>query len=122
MSYDNNLAERVRKVLTGHSGLEERRMFGGLAFMLRGNMCCGVVGDDVVIRVGPGEYGAALSEPNTREMDFTGRPLKGFVYVNAKGVASDKNLRDWVSRAVRFAGSLPAKSSAQSPTRRRQER
>lgn len=97
-------------------------MFGGLAFLLRGNMCCGVVGDDFVIRVGPNEYRAALSEPHTREMDFTGRPLKGFVYVSAKGVASDQNLRDWVGRAVRFAASLPAKSPAQSLTRREGQR
>ena len=121
MGYDNNLAERVRKVLTGHPGMEERRMFGGLAFMLRGKMCCGVVGNDVVIRVGPDEYEAALSESNTREMDFTGRPLKGFVYVNAEGVASDKNLRDWVTRAVRFAASLPAKKPAKGPTRMRRK-
>ena len=97
-------------------------MFGGLAFLLRGNMCCGIVADDVVIRVGPDEYRAALSEPHTRAMDFTGRPLRGFVYVSARGVKSDQNLRRWVGRAVRFAASLPAKPAKQIPARGKQER
>ncbi len=84
-------------------------MFGGLAFMLWGNMCCGVVGKELVIRVGPDDYGAALSEPHAREMDFTGKPLKGFVYIGREGVASDDELRQWVGRALRFARSLPRK-------------
>jgi len=122
VGYNNNLAERLRATLAGYSGLEERRMFGGLAFLLRGNMCCGVVGEDVVVRVGPEEYRAALSEPHTRKMDFTGTPLKGFVYVSPKGVASDQNLRYWVGRAVRFAASLPTKGATQSTARRKRQR
>lgn len=87
----------------------ERRMFGGLAFLLRGNMCCGVVGEELMVRVGRESYEAALYEPNVREMDFTGRPLRGFVYVAPDGLVSDGDLRAWVERGARYAESLPAK-------------
>jgi len=84
-------------------------MFGGLSFLLRGNMCCGVVRDDLVVRVGPEEHDKALAEAHARPMDFTGRPLKGLVYVGPGGYGSDEALADWVARGVRFATSLPAK-------------
>lgn len=109
MAYDETLAERLRKALSGASGVTERRMFGGLAFMLDGHMCCGVVGDEVVVRVGPEEYSSALARPHAREMDFTGKPLKGFVYVGPRGVATDDDLRAWIGRAVQFVRSLPPK-------------
>ncbi len=109
MAYDETLAQRVKSLLSGQGKLVEKRMFGGLAFMLRGNMCCGVLGKELMVRVGPKEYEAALRVPHTREMDFTGRPLKGFVYVEPKGFSADEDLEAWVDRAVKFARSLPPK-------------
>lgn len=105
MSYDESIADRVRTVLAGREDVIE--MFGGLAFMVRGNMCCGVLGSDLVVRVGPESYRAALRQPHTREMDFTGRSLKGLVYVGEHGIDSDPNLRRWVERGLEFAESLP---------------
>jgi len=84
-------------------------MFGGVAFLVRGNMCCGVVGNDLMVRVGADGYKDALARPHVREMDFTGRPLKGMVYVSAIGVRTAKQLQSWVDRGAQFAKSLPAK-------------
>jgi TfoX/Sxy family transcriptional regulator of competence genes len=109
MAYDETVAQRVKSLLSAQGKVVEKRMFGGLAFMLRGNMCCGVLGKELMVRVGPEEYEAALSVSHTREMDFTGRPLKGFVYVEPKGFAADKDLEGWIKRAVQFARSLPPK-------------
>lgn len=109
MVYSEDLASRVRRALGGRPALAEKRMFGGLAFLLGGHMCCGVVGDELTVRVGPDEYPAALALEHAREMDFTGRPLRGFVYVSPKGIADDADLAAWVERGARFAASLPAK-------------
>ncbi|TFH24501.1 MAG: TfoX family protein [Myxococcales bacterium] len=109
MSFDHNLAERIRLVLKGRRGISEKKMFGGLSFLVRGNMCCGVVEHDLMVRVGPAAYEEALARPRAREMDFTGRPLKGMVYVDAAGVRTAKQLQSWVDRGIRFAASLPAK-------------
>lgn len=109
MAYDEKLADRIRRVLSAHSGLSERRMFGGIAFMLRGNMCCGVVKDDLMVRVGPEQYEELLAEPHARPMDFTGRPMRGLLYVGAEGCRSDEALAKWVDRGVDFVASLPAK-------------
>jgi len=84
-------------------------MFGGLCFLLGGNMCCGIVGEELMLRVGPEAYAAALARDHAREMDFTGRALKGMVYVGADGVAEDEALRAWVDMGAAFAGSLPPK-------------
>ncbi len=84
-------------------------MFGGVCFTLRGHMCCGVVGDELVVRVGPAAYAAALARPHARAMDFTGRPLKGYVFVARAGHRSDRDLGAWLRRAVELVESLPAK-------------
>ena len=84
-------------------------MFGGLAFMLRGNMCCGIVGDELMVRVGPEQYGAALAQPHARMIDFTGRPMTGMVMVATEALSSDEYLAAWVAQGVAYAGSLPAK-------------
>lgn len=107
MAYDEQLAERIRPLLNAFPGIAERNMFGGLAFLLRGNMCCGVVGGELIVRVGSESYSAALDEPHAREMDFGGRLLRGFVYVAADGLTSDGDLRAWVERGARYAQSLP---------------
>jgi TfoX/Sxy family transcriptional regulator of competence genes len=109
MPYDEKLADRVRGVLARQEGLTEKKMFGGLSFMLRGNMCCGVVRDDLMVRVGPKQHEEALAEPYARPMDFTGRPLKGMVYVGPEGYCSEESLAKWVKRGVDFATSLPPK-------------
>lgn len=109
MAYDEHLATRVRKILVGQTGVIEKKMFGGLAFMIRGNMCCGVNAGDLMVRVGPDAYEEALARPHVREMDFTGRPLRGMVYVGPTGCKSDDVLRGWVERGVSFSAALPNK-------------
>ncbi len=109
MAYDEELAQRVRRLLGPLENIQERKMFGGLAFMLNGNMCCGVERDNLVIRTGPDTYEDALARPHARVFDFTGRPMRGFVYVGSEGLAGEAALSDWLEMAVAFAGSLPAK-------------
>ena len=106
MAYNEELADRVRKALAGRRGLAEKKMFGGLTFMLAGNMCCGVLKDDLVVRVGPEGYAEALAEPHARRMDFTGRPMKGMVYLGPEGYRTEADLARWVKRAADFAASL----------------
>jgi hypothetical protein len=103
MAYDIRLAERVRRSLARRRGMVERSMFGGLAFMVGGRMCCGIVGDRLMVRVGSGGYEDALARPHARMMDFTGRPLRGFVYVEPAGVATAAMLDAWIARAEAFA-------------------
>ena len=109
MAYDTQLAERVRQRLAGHRDVVEKKMFGGLAFMVRGHMACGVIGDELMFRVGPEAYATALDEPHAREMDFTRRPLKGMVYVAPAGFADTAGLDAWLRRALDFVASLPPK-------------
>jgi hypothetical protein len=110
MSHDETLANRVRQALGQQSDFAEKRMFGGLTFMVRGHMCCGVVGTEIVVRVGPQAYARALSAPHAREMTFTGRPLTGMVYVGSAGLETDKALGAWIARGLAFVGSLPVRS------------
>jgi TfoX/Sxy family transcriptional regulator of competence genes len=109
VAYDEGLAQRIREALEDQPSISEKKMFGGLAFLLRGNMCVGVVGDELMVRVGPEAHDEALRQPHARKMDFTGRPMKGFVYVACEGVESDADLQDWVARGVRFAASIPVR-------------
>ena len=103
MAYNEELAERVRAVLLARGTLEERRMFGGLTFLVSGAMCCGVIKDDLVVRVGPDSYDEALARPHARPMDFTGRPLRGLVYVGPEGYRSERDLAAWVLGGVEYA-------------------
>ena len=105
------LVDRVRRILRRRRGVAEIRMFGGLCFTLRGHMCCGTLKDDLVVRVGPGRYEQALTQPYARPMDFTGRPLNGFVFVGPGGYRTDVSLRKWVRWGADFAGSLPPKAT-----------
>lgn len=109
MAFDEAVANRVRAALGKIPDVVERKMFGGIAFMVRGNMCCGVIGDRLMLRVGPDGYEEALSRPHAKPMDFTGRPMKGMVYVGTAGFASAGDLKGWIGRAMAFALSLPAK-------------
>ena len=109
--YDEGLAERVRAVLEDRPGVTERKMFGGLAFMLHGNMCVGVLGEELVVRVArdEGESILASGAEDVRAMDFTGRPMAGFLLVDGEAVSEDAELERWIARASAYAGSLPAK-------------
>lgn len=109
MAYQEALAQQVRQFLEGQPEVSERKMFGGLAFMHTGNMFCGILKDDLMVRVGPERYAEALAQPHVRPMDFTGRAMKGMVYVGPEGCASAKDLRRWVQAGLGFARSLPAK-------------
>lgn len=109
MAYDEQLAQRVRQTLNSQDGIVEKKMFGGLAFMLHGNMSVGVEKDNLMVRCGPDRYEEALEKPHARPMDFTGRPMKGFVYVPPAGLAVDADLQEWVQMGVDFASSLPRK-------------
>lgn len=109
MAYNVHLADRIRNVVSEREGISERKMFGGIAFMLHGNMCCGVIGDDLMVRVGSAGYDEALSHPHTRQMDFTGKPSKGMIYVGPEGSSSQQDLEAWVLRGIDYAASLPKK-------------
>ena len=101
--------DRIRTLL-GEQGVSERRMFGGNAFMYRGNMVAGLMGTgELMIRVGPDAYEEAPQEPHTRPMDFTGRPMKGYVYVEDAGWSDDAALAAWLDRGKAFASTLPPK-------------
>jgi TfoX/Sxy family transcriptional regulator of competence genes len=109
VAYDEALAGRIRAALEGNEGVTERKMFGGIAFMLDGNMCCGVVKDELMVRLSAEASERALAEPGARPMDFTGRRMRGFLFVGPVALASDDDLRGWVGRAVDFVGTLPPK-------------
>jgi TfoX/Sxy family transcriptional regulator of competence genes len=109
MAYDEGLATRVREVMGDQPGLAEKKMFGGLAFLLHGNMACGVRGDDLIVRVAADAADAALDEPGARPFDLTGRPMKGWLMVDADGHAEDDDLRRWVDRGLAYANSLSPK-------------
>jgi hypothetical protein len=110
MAYDDGLAERIRGALEDRSDVSERRMFGGLAFLVGGHMCVGVLQDKLMVRVGPEAYDRVLRERHVRKMDFTGTPLKGFVYVLPTGYGSDAGLHKWIDAGLAFATSLPPKA------------
>lgn len=109
MAYDEAVAQRVREMMHDIPGVTEKKMFGGIAFMVNGNMCAGVVNRELMLRVGPAQYEKALSQPYAREMDFTGKPMKGFVYIAAKGFSTDTGLKRWIDRGLQFVNTLPEK-------------
>ena len=109
MAYDEGLAQRVTELLEEMPGFNEKKMFGGVCYLLNGNMACGVLNDDIIVRVGPEQYEGSLKLPHTREFDFTGRPMKGWVMVSQEGQESDEDLAVWVRKGVNFALSLPPK-------------
>ncbi|MBX7098924.1 MAG: TfoX/Sxy family protein [Myxococcaceae bacterium] len=103
MAYDQGLAERVRTLLEEHPDFHEKQMFGGLCFLLSGKMCCGVVKDELMVRVGAARHAEALKQPHARPMDFTGTPLNGFIFVSPDGVEADVDLEFWVTQGVAVA-------------------
>jgi len=109
MAYNEKLAERIRERLIILPAFMERKMFGGVCFLLHGNMACGILNDDVIIRVGKDAYESALALPHTRKFDITGRAMTGWVMVSPQGHGSDQQLDAWLQRGVGFAASLPPK-------------
>ena len=109
MVFSEALAQRMREALFDVPNLVEKKMFGGIGFMVRGNMACGVNKDDLIIRVGPDRYQEALDHPHTKVFDMTGRPMTGWIVVLSDGYTSDAELKDWVQQGVDFALSLPPK-------------
>ena len=119
MGYDNTTAERVRRVLSRRRGVVEKKMVGGLSFMVNGSMCCGVRGTALMVRVGPEAREWALAQPHVQTMKFAGRPLGGFVCVDPEGFRTDTALTTWVQRGIDFVTALPAKRKAPRKTRPR---
>lgn len=109
MAFDTDLAARIRKRLGRRAGLAEKTMFGGLAFLLNGNMCVGVHGKEMIVRLDPADTDQALKEKHTRVFDLSGRPMKGWILVEPKGLAKDEALAKWVKTGLTYAASLPAK-------------
>ncbi len=102
MPHDEQLAKRIRRLLKGNYSVVERKMFGGITFMVNGHMCCGVSGSNLVVRVAPESFAASLNLPHARPMDFTGRPMKGFLYVLPEGNREDSDLKAWTQRGLDF--------------------
>jgi TfoX/Sxy family transcriptional regulator of competence genes len=109
MAFDQGLAQRVRERLAPVGGVTEKQMFGGLAFLVDGNMCVGVIGEELIARVGLDATGPALERPGSRLFDFTGRPMKGWINVAPGGLEDDDALAAWVDDALRFVHTLPPK-------------
>ena len=109
MGCDQKLVDRLRSIMGHYKGTSEQAMFGGVCFMMHGHMCCGVAGDDLVVRLGEAGATAAVKEPHARPMDFTGKPMKTMVYVAPSGIRETDDLRLWVRRGVEFCRTLPPK-------------
>lgn len=117
MAYDRGLVQRIRELLEGRDGIAERQMFGGIAFMSHGHMFIGVAGSALMARIGSDRYDAALAEPHVRPMDFTGKPMKGYVFVDPSGLVADADLQHWIDGCLAFVASLPPKDSTKRPGR-----
>lgn len=109
MAFDEFLAERVRRTIGPRRGITEKKMFGGLGFMLSGNMACGIVGEKLMLRLGEDGAEAAMREPHVKPMDFTGKPIKTMIFVEPEGLEGDAELACWVGKALVFARALPKK-------------
>jgi len=118
MSYDEGAAERVRKALSGRRGVSEKKMFGGIAFMLNGAMCCGILKHDLIVRVGAALNEKALAQPQVRPFDFTGKPMAGIVYVGPAGYRSGTALGKWTRWGAEHAAAAAAARKAKGTTKK----
>ncbi|HEX5277056.1 MAG TPA: TfoX/Sxy family protein [Fluviicoccus sp.] len=110
MAYDAELADRIQRIFGDWPVLRKKRMFGGLAYLLNGNMAFGLIGDALMVRCGPDRYAECLAREGVREFDFTGRPMKGWVVVGGEWLETERELRDWMNLGLDFAASLPPKA------------
>jgi hypothetical protein len=109
MPYSESLASRLRDIFRNQRGIAEKKMFGGVGFLLRGNLCVGIWEQSLIARIGPDRYAAALEQPHVREFDITGRPMRGWVLIDPDGIDLDAELRHWVQQASQFVSTLPPK-------------
>ena len=109
MAFSEPLAARIRDILAGKKGVEEKKMFGGVGFLLKGNLLVGVWKESLIVRLGADDGEEALREPHVKVFDITGRPMKGWILVEPGGVEDDEQLSAWVQRALKFVGALPSK-------------
>ena len=109
MPYDENLAKRIESILKFRCGITQKKMFGGLCFLINGNMLCGISDDKLMARVGPKNYDFSLKQKHATEMDFTGKPLKGIIYVLPDGIKRKDSLKKWIDICIEFVGALPKK-------------
>jgi TfoX/Sxy family transcriptional regulator of competence genes len=122
MAYNPRLLERVRSILSQRADVVEKKMFGGVAFMVRGNMACGPHGDSLIVRIGPEAAARAMSEPHVKPMMFTGKALKPFATIEPSGIETDEQLRRWVEMAAAYAASLPPKRTRSKPAKAKSNR
>ena len=106
MTYSETLAKKIRESIKHKRNITEKKMFGGLAFLLKGKMFCGVIKDNLIIRAGPEMYEKALSRPHSRPMDFTGKPMRGFVYVEPQGYKTTDSLSNWIKLGLDYVSKL----------------
>lgn len=118
MAYDEALADRIRRAVGPRPDVIEKKMFGGLAFLLGGKMFCGIVKEELMVRVGPERYEAALAEAHVRPMDFTGRPMEGYLFVAASGTKTEKAIRRWVELGAAFVAALKGGAKKKHPKAR----
>lgn len=109
MAYDEGLAQRIREMLADHDDIVETKMFGGLSFLLNGNMSVGVIKDDLCVRAAPDRFEQLLGLPGARVFDFTGRPMKGWLMVGPAGLEDDESLQAWIEEGVGYAAGLAPK-------------
>jgi TfoX/Sxy family transcriptional regulator of competence genes len=109
MAYDEALADRVREVISPRADVKELKMFGGVGFTIAGNMAVGVIKEDLMVRLDPGDAEKALAEEGVREFDFSGRPMKGWIFVSPERTSEDDGLAEWVEAGADYAASLPSK-------------
>jgi TfoX/Sxy family transcriptional regulator of competence genes len=110
MAYDEVLAQRIRATLRRKPGIAEKKMFGGIAFLLHGHMFVGISGNALMARIGPAEHDRAMAMEHVRAMDFTGKPMRGYVYIDAPGVKDETVLKSWIQKCVSFVSTLPPKA------------
>ncbi len=119
MPFDQTLATRIRKVLAVRTDTVEKQMFGGLCFMIRGHMACGLVGSSLMVRLDPQTADRLADEPHVRPMDFTGRPMRGYLYVDTEGLTTPRSLGQWIDRCVVSAEARPRKGAPKKKSKRR---
>ena len=110
MAYDEELHLRMQRVVAARAGVTEKKMFGGVCFLLDGKMFCGIVKDEMMVRVGPAAHESALAEPHVRPMDFTGKPMAGYIYVEPEGLATDQALKRWMEAGLKFVATVETKA------------